>query len=959
MKIKLLLVIFLSVSLSVFSQKDSKNLNVNSFTLKNGLMVYLNEDHSIPNVLGAVIIKTGGKYDPADHTGTSHYLEHMMFKGTDELGTIDYKSEKVIIDKIAEKYEELAVTTDEVQRKALQKEINVLSLDAGKYAIPNELDRMLDQIGSSGVNAFTSEEIVAYFNVFPKNQIEKWIAIYSHRFKNPVFRLFQSELETVFEEKNMYMDDFSSNLIESFYKNFYRAHPYGTQTVIGTAEHVKNPSLNNMREMYQTYYVANNMALVITGNFNSNEVIPLIEKYFGEWKGGKVPEYPVYEEKAFNGAERVEVKITPVKIGMLGFRTVKTNDEDEVILDVCQALLTNSASTGYLDKLGLDGKLLEVVSFNDIRNDHGALMVLFVPKVVGQSLKKAEELVYSEISRLKVGDIDKEFFEAVKLNIIKEHQQSLENSQDRAFLIGFSFISGESWEEVLKYPEEIESVTIDDVKRVSEKYLNQNYLSFHSKMGFPKKDKLEKPGFDPVIPENAEAKSDFAEKFEKMPETKIEPEFIDFDKDVKIVDLGNENKLYYVKNQVNDIFNLTIKFRTGKINDNRYEQLAEYAQLIGTDKYKLDEFNNQLQKYGCSFQFYADDNYFNISIDGFDRYFKESVSLVLSLLSSPAADDSKLKNLLQNASFQRKYENGSPDDLSNALFNYGVYGENSPSLRRMTVKQVKNLNSQELITLLKSLPSETHMMHYSGTLSSEEVSKYFKENFNSSSKANASSFPKILPRKEYTENTILFLDDPKALQSNIYFYIQGNVNDDKERVMATAYNQYFGTGMSGIVFQEIREFRSMAYTAYAVYRNGFIPSEKGYLQAFVGTQSDKTIDVIGVMDSLINQMPVKENRLPDIKSALLQSINSNKPEWRNLSETVEKWQVQEYKSDPRILQFKIYQSLSFDNILKFYYSNIQNRPMLITIVGNKKHINMEDLAKFGKIIEVDKKQILN
>ncbi len=438
----------------------------------------------MPNVLGAVIIKTGGKYDPADHTGTSHYLEHMMFKGTDELGTVDYEKEKIILDQIAAKYEELAATTDAEKRKTIQLEINKLSLEAGKFAIPNELDRLLDQMGSSMVNAFTSDEIVAYFNVFPKNQMEKWLFLYSHRFKNPVFRLFQSELETVFEEKNMYMDNFSTTLIETYYKNLYKKHPYGTQTVIGTADHIKNPSLNNMRKMYETYYVANNMALVLTGNFKSEEVIPLIEKFFGEWKKGEVPEYPVYNEEPFNGVERVEERLTPIKIGLLGFRTVPTNHEDEVALDVCSALLSNSSSTGYLDKLTLDGKLMEVMGFNDVRNDHGALMVLFVPKIVGQSLKKAEKIVYAEIAKLQTGEIDKEYFEAVKLNLIKEHQQSLENSTERAFLIGQMFTSGKTWEETLAYPKEIDAVTIEDVKRVSEKYFAANYLSLHSKMGF-------------------------------------------------------------------------------------------------------------------------------------------------------------------------------------------------------------------------------------------------------------------------------------------------------------------------------------------------------------------------------------------------------------------------------------------------------------------------------------------
>jgi len=331
----------------------------------------------------------------------------------------------------------------------------------------------------------------------------------------------------------------------------------------------------------------------------------------------------------------------------------------------------------------------------------------------------------------------------------------------------------------------------------------------------------------------------------------------------------------------------------------------------------------------------------------------------MSLLTTPAADDSKLKNLNQNAAFLRKFENSSPDDLATALFNYGVYGENSSYLRRMTQKEISSLTSENLLGLLESTLHENYMVHYSGTLPEKVIAGFCGDNLKYEPIAKASTFPNILPRQEYSENTILILDDPKALQSKIYFYIQGNTNDEKERAVAAAFNQYFGTGMSAIVFQEIREFRSMAYTAYAVYRSGFVPSEKGYLQAFVGTQSDKTIDVISVMDSLINQIPEKANRMPDIQSALMQSVNSNKPEWRDLSETVERWQVQENKKDPRIIQYEVFKSLDFEGIMKFYSSNIKGRPMLITIVGNKKLIDMEKLAKFGKIIEVDKKQILN
>lgn len=956
MKLKILLIIFLAIGVTCFAQ--TQTLKLKTLHLDNGLTVYINEDRSVPNVLGAVIIKTGGKYDPADHTGTSHYLEHMMFKGTDELGTIDYANEKLILDKIAVKYEELALVKEAEGRKEIQSEINKLSLEAGKYAIPNELDRVLDQMGSSMVNAFTSDEIVAYFNVFPKNQMEKWLFLYSHRFKNPVFRLFQSELETVFEEKNMYMDDFSTALIETYYKNLYKNHPYGTQTVIGTAEHIKNPSLNNMRKMYETYYVANNMALVLTGNFSTEEVVPMIEKYFGQWKKGEIPKYPEYNEEPFKGVVRVEERMTPIKVGLLGFRTVKASHDDEVALDVCSAILSNSSSTGYFDKLSLDGKLMEVMGFNDIRNDHGAMMVLFVPKIIGQSLKKAEKLITDEILKLHTGEIDKEFFEAVKLNLVKEHQQSLENSTNRAFLIGQMFTSGKTWEETLAYPKEIAAITIDDIKRVSEKYLNDNYLSLHSKMGFPKKDKLEKPGFDPVIPENTEAKSKFAEEFERMPDAKTEPEFINFDKDLSITE-NNGIKYFYVANKTNDIFNLTIKFKTGKINDKKYEQLAEYLQLVGTKDRGLNDFNSDLQKYGCSFSVGAEDNFFTIYVDGFDKYFKESTSLIMSLLTNAATDDSKLKNINQNATFLRKFESSSPDQLSDALYEYGIYGANSSYLRRSTQKEVSKIKSEDLLSLLSQTLKSDVSIHYSGTIDNKEIINYFNSNFKHEASKNENSFPIILPKTEYTENTILLLNDPKSVQSRVYFYIGGNINDPKERAIAAGYNQYFGTGMSALVFQEVREFRSLAYTAYAVYRSGKKSNEKGYLQAFVGTQSDKTIDAITIMDSLINQMPQKANRMPNIKSALIQSANSTKPEWRDLSETVENWQLQQYKDDPRRLQFEVFNGMDFDAIMSFYEKNIKGRPMLITIVGNKSKIDLDKLAKFGKIIEVDKKQILN
>ena len=951
------LLIALSCCCCVFSQVPN-NLKVERYELPNGLTVILNEDPQASIVLGAIAIKTGGKYDPANHTGTSHYLEHMMFKGTDEIGTIDYKAEKVYLDSIVMKYDELGATTDEVRRKEIQKEINALSLKAGKYAIPNELDKMLDGIGATMVNAFTSEEVVAYFNEFPVNQMEKWMELYSHRFKHPVFRLFQSELETVFEEKNMYSDEFSSNLIESFFAHFYKKHPYGTQTVIGTADHIKNPSLTTMQKMYDTYYVPNNMALIMTGNFKISTIKPMIEKYFGVWKRREVPTYPEYIEEPFDGVESVEVAISPVRIGALGYRTVPMGDKASYVLEVCQALLNNSSSTGYLDKLMNDGKLLGAVTMSYPRLDNGGYMVMYVPKIIGQKFEDAEALVVNEINRLHTEKVDKELLESVKLELIKTAMQQMEDPQMRAYKMGECFLSGMKWEEVLDYPNIIAKITPEDVMHVAEKYLNANYLSFHSKMGFPKKDKLDKPGFDPVIPENAEAQSEYAKNFENMPFKDIKPQFITEGKDYEYLNLTNGVDVYYSKFEQNDIFNFEIKFKTGTKDNPIYDELSSYLQLIGTSEKTNEEFNRELQKYAASFSVVADDDYFTVSIDGFNKYFKESVMAVMQLLVDPKADDSKLKRIVEEAMMNRQMEKKSTDDVARALLQYGIYGEKSEYLRRTSQKQVSKITSDDLLNALKEVLTHSYSVHYSGNLGEDAIVEMVK-NFEFTPVNFDENFPKILPVTNYSENTVLFLNDPKALQSKIYFYVQGDNVDQSHYASMDAFNQYFGTGMSSIVFQEIREFRSMAYTAYAVYSKGRTIKDKTAFYAFVGTQSDKTIDAIKVMTELMIKMPMKDNRMPNVKNYLTQSLLTSKPSAREVTEVVENWKTFGYKSDPRVEKYEAYKNLDFEDIIRFYSDNLQGRPMLITIVGNKKSIDMKELAKFGKIVEVKQKSILN
>ena len=293
--ITILLVVMAGIYLTINAKKENQMiennyefvendpLNARIYTLDNGLKVYLSSYDDAPRVQTSIAIKAGSKNDPADATGLAHYLEHMLFKGTDKYGSLDYKQEKVLLDKIEDLYEEYRTVdmTDTLNRDLIWRQIDSISGEAAKLCIANEYDKMLSGIGAKGTNAYTSNEKTVYINDIPSNQIEKWLKIEAERFRMPVFRLFHTELETVYEEKNRSLDSDGSKMFEGLMSGLFPNHQYGTQTTIGTINHLKNPSLKEIRKYFNKYYVPNNMAICMSGDFDYDEVINLIDKYFG------------------------------------------------------------------------------------------------------------------------------------------------------------------------------------------------------------------------------------------------------------------------------------------------------------------------------------------------------------------------------------------------------------------------------------------------------------------------------------------------------------------------------------------------------------------------------------------------------------------------------------------------------------------------------------------------------
>ena len=698
------MMLFASCS-NLFAAQNTKALEVKEHKLKNGLTVWLNEDHSQPKVFGAVVVKAGAKDCP--DTGIAHYFEHMMFKGTDKIGTVDYDAEKTLLDSIALKYDELAATEDEAARFQIQKEINELSIRSSDYVIPNEFNRLISKYGGSGLNAATSYDATIYFNTFSPQYMSQWAEINSERLLNPVFRLFQSELETVYEEKNMYGDFIGGPVMDRLLARYFAPHPYA-YPIIGSTKNLKNPRLTEMRKFFEEYYVASNMGLILSGDFDTEAVLPVLEKTFSRIRPGEAPKHDIVALPPFKGKEKMKIKfpVPLVKAMGMGFRGVPANHEDQVALAVAINMLNNANGTGFLDKLMVDRKIMASMAMNESMNEAGILAVAVIPKLMFQTYGGAEKLVWKEINRVKEGDFSDEIFNSLKQEQRRQYASNLENIDSRARIMMSLYSQGKSWEDYLQEVSGIDALTKEDVVRVARKYFSENYLCVTKTTGKYPKDNLTKPDFSPIVPKNSEASSEYAKQLEQLPVQEVKPRFIDFQKDVETVSLTPLATLYATANPVTDIFTLNLVYQVGTLEQPKLMHLANYLQFLGTDSLSFHEFRTRLQVLGSTISFDATDKQFFMRITGFDKHFKETVQLAGDFIRHVKADDKQIRQVINDAKVTEKAFFESSDNIANALLEKVKYGEQSRFLTKLSLSEVKKLKGKELLDAFVQVPSD-------------------------------------------------------------------------------------------------------------------------------------------------------------------------------------------------------------------------------------------------------------
>lgn len=935
---------------------DTNPKSVLKYTLKNGLTVYLNPDPNMNSVYGAVVIKGGAKNDPKDATGMAHYLEHMMFKGTHAIGTIDYKSEKIWLDSIAFMFDMLPYTTgDEAYRKRVYEKINYYSEKAAKYAVPGEFDKLISIIGGKGLNAFTDFEKIVYHNEFPKEYLNEWLQLYYDRLDKPVFRLFQTEIETVFEEKNMSQDNLYVNVYENLYKNFYSNSTYGIQTVLGSVEHLKNPSINKMASYYKSYYVANNMALILVGNFDLGTALTEIKSIFGRYKNGDKSPLKIENESPFDGRIQANCKLTPIPMGILGYRTSGMFDQDIPALDIIMNMLNNNQNTGYLDSLNQNNKLRFSMAVTDYHSDLGGFFIGYVPKIPTQTLKGGEKLILSIIEKIKKGNFSDEYLESIKKLILMNHELSLENPDYRIRKIADIYIGNASVKELSSYSVNIESLSRDDIINTATKYFQSNYLAFYSKIGSAKKVRLQKPALKPVKPEFGN-QSEFYKNFVEKPDNKIIPKFIKRGIDYQFAEIKGGSNLYFVNNPYNQIFTYKINFYIGEHDLQGISLAADYLNNVGTDNLSFENFQHELKRLGTIIKFSANESFFTVSMTGFDSKFKESLLLLNDILQHPEQNNKVIKNFISQRKIENKLLKREASMKSNVLTNYALYGDNSPYILRLSLGRMKKIRSDDIIQIVQKAINYKADISYAGTIDFQKIENLISHFQYISAKPLISNSPVIKPMKFVQKDEIFFIKDNRSVQSKITICIPSKAVNRENRFIINAYNEYFGSGLNSVIFREIREYKALAYSAYANFYAPYKFSEPGFLFCATSTQADKTYETLTTFYGLLDSLKILgDNNY--IQVALKNSSNINLPDFRNLSALAAKWQLMGYENDPRPEEIQFLTTMRQEDLLAFHNQYVANRRKIISIIGNDNIFNVLENSKFGLLKEVKFKSI--
>ena len=881
-----------------------------------------------------------------------------MFKGTQKFGTTDYAKEKPYLDEITKRYETYRKLTDPAQRKQAYHEIDSISQLAAKYNIPNEYDKLMSSIGSQGTNAYTANDVTCYVENIPNNEIENWAKVQSDRFQNMVIRGFHTELEAVYEEKNISMASDNTKEFAAIWKLLTPTHPYGTQTTIGEQEHLKNPSIINIQNYFHRYYAPNNVAICMAGDFDPDQTIAIIDKYFGSWKKnnnlsrpefGIQPDITAVKDSSVVGKEAENV--------MLAWKFKGMNDKENDVLDVISEMLSNG-NAGLMDvDLEQQMKLASSGAFIYGLHDYSAFIVAGTPNKE-QKLEEVRTLLLQEMDKLRKGEFDDNLLSSVIANKKLNFYKSLDDNDTRASIMVDAFVYDQKWADVATQLERQSKLTKQDIMNFADKYLRaDNFVCVYKRMGEDTTlKKIEKPAITP-IPANREYESAFVKEIKNAQVPEIQPEFLDFKKDLTVSKTSKKLPLVYKQNTQDDLFDLVFRYEFGDEDDIRYSYAAQYLDYIGTDKKSVSAIKQAFYKLACNYSVVQSAKTLQISLNGLNENLPAALNLLEEVLQNAKADKTSWNQFVDLIEKTQQDAKATQKTNFSYLWDYSTYGPYNPTRHAIKTADLRKMDPQALINLLGGLNKMEHTVAYYGPYSEKQLNAILAKEHKTAKKLAAVPEGKEYVREEIKQNEI-YIAPYEA--KNIYlrsYQNTGKKSDVKDGALIALFNEYYGGGMNSVVFQELRETRGLAYNAGAYYYIPVRKEEKDYFMKHIISQNDKMMDCISVFDDITNNFPQNEASFNLAKQSLKKSLQSRRTTKAGVINAYFNAKLRGIDYDVNKLYYDQLPSLTLQDLTNFEKQNIVGKPYRMVILGDEKNLDMKSLEKIAPIKRLSQEEI--
>jgi zinc protease len=924
------------------------------YTLKNGLKVYMGVNKDEPRIMTMIGVRAGSNNDPETTTGLAHYFEHLMFKGTSSYGTRDWEKEKPLLDSISALFEIYRSQKDSIERLNTYKRIDKFSVEAAQYAIPSEYGKMLSEIGATGTNAFTSNEMTAYINDIPANELRRWLNLEKNRFGDIALRLFHTELETVYEEFNMYQDRDQMRAFQVFSKALFPKNPLG-RDVIGYPEHLKNPSQVNIMNFKKTWYVPNNMAICLCGDLDMEKTIQMIDETFGQIPTKPVPEVPVVKEDPISAPVEMEITGPDAEFMLMGYRTDGQKSADKKYIYLLANILSNSQAGLFDIDLIQDQKVLAAYAYSNLNSQYGNITIYVTPKEK-QTLPEVKDLVLAEIEKLKKGEYPDWMMEAIaneyRLNNLRQFQNRYET-----FSFLESFIYGNSWTDLLTFGDQLEKVTKKELSDYANNLFKSNYVVLYKRKGEAKGlVKVQKPPLTAVaINRNDESK--FFTEWKKLPSDSIAPVFVDFNTDIKHLQLKEGIELNTVQTNNTELFSAYYVINAGKDNNIKVPLAVNFLPYVGTSKHTATELKQELFRYGLRTYVFSNNNRSYVYVSGLNRNLERGIQLLEEIINNSLPDTAAYAKYAERIIKERDDAKLSQDNiLWSGLMNYAMHGKLSSQTDVLSNDEIRKQDPAELLGLVKSMINYPHRIFYCGPFSLGQVESAIRKNHPVPDKVVEIPAKKVYPELSTDKNSVILANYDMS-QVNFVMISKGVPYSPELQVHSSLFNQYYDGSLASIVFQEVRESQGMAYSASAWYQTPSYPEESFYLMGFVGTQADKMKAAMGTMDRILNNFTESDRFLATSKKALLNKISTQRLYRENLFFRYLNNLDLGINHDQRKDVYDYITKTSMKDLQDFFNSYVKDRKYTYCVIGNLKDLDMKALKAMGEVREVPLKEL--